>query len=450
MRPAIHRAASGVASLLVLVACLSLAHFPAQTATQKDAPPPTKVKASLNNDEGLYSISFDTLLYGEVVAHLPDDMAAGDAISGTVVATPTGGTPEEKNNNRAALNGYVVELQKSKNSGGRKEALSSTPLSVGNKIKFTAPAAAADKKEKPGELDVVLKTRDGRELSRVAVPLQSAPTDDARPATPAPGDFQLPDIGQDGAVARIDGFFDGDASNTLLYIGDEQVELLAESPRRLLFRVPINVIGATRIALKEGAVEVAGTFRVIAVALSVGKMALSKGETTTLTTAVTGMEGLQNDALLLLQVSGVVQMSGGNTQVIPIRAPDVLPGGRFLLTRTLTASTAGAFGASGIIITKPFNLCLQDDKSGDALLLNTNTGNYSFTQTGGAQGKGTGEVTKKGCERTLTHNAPDRKITAVIDTCRKTGQASLQVSAPKTRFDITDKNTGNNNCAAAK
>ena len=60
---------------------------------------------------GLITTRFDTL-EGTVSVNLPDDVAAGDTISGTVIAEPKGATKDEQAKNEDTLNGYVVEVAK--------------------------------------------------------------------------------------------------------------------------------------------------------------------------------------------------------------------------------------------------------------------------------------------------------------------------------------------------
>jgi hypothetical protein len=54
----------------------------------------------------------------------------------------------------------------------------------------------------------------------------------------------------------------------------------------------------------------------------------------------------------------------------------------------------------------------------------------------------------KGCIITLSHNAPDRRVFARLDACTKTGNASVETTAPKTNINITDKNTADNAVAS--
>lgn len=71
------------------------------------------------NAGGTSTTTFETPK-GKIKVYLPDDMTAGDMISGTVVSEPSGKNEKEKERNADELQGYVVEFanQKSPISGG--------------------------------------------------------------------------------------------------------------------------------------------------------------------------------------------------------------------------------------------------------------------------------------------------------------------------------------------
>ena len=94
-----------------------------------------------------------------------------------------------------------------------------------------------------------------------------------------------------------------------------------------------------------------------------------------------------------------------------------------------------------------FNLCIQDDGSGNLLQINTTTGEYQFTNCGGLTVGGTGTLTKRGSLITLQHNASDRRVMATIDTTTNKATASLQLLSQGRTFSITDRNITNNTCA---
>jgi 6-phosphogluconolactonase len=94
-----------------------------------------------------------------------------------------------------------------------------------------------------------------------------------------------------------------------------------------------------------------------------------------------------------------------------------------------------------------FDICLQDDSSGDTLKFNSATGDYQFTSCGGPVLGGKGSVIKRGSIITLQQNAGDRRVLARLDGSVNKGTASIQVLSLGTTFSITDRNTSNNTCA---
>lgn len=94
-----------------------------------------------------------------------------------------------------------------------------------------------------------------------------------------------------------------------------------------------------------------------------------------------------------------------------------------------------------------YDLCLQDDSSGNLLQINSTTGNYQFTNCSGFTLTGTGALTTRGSTITLQHNSTDRRFIARLDTASKRATASIQLLSQSRTFSITDRNTANNTCA---
>jgi hypothetical protein len=120
-------------------------------------------------------------------------------------------------------------------------------------------------------------------------------------------------------------------------------------------------------------------------------------------------------------------------------------------TVTCTATDASGNSAScGFTVTVGqggFDVCLQDDSDPSRVLLfSTTTGQYLFC-CGARSFSGTGSVIVKGNNVTLSHVAPDRRVTARVDLSSARGSASIQNEAGKTICTITDRNTTNNTCA---
>jgi hypothetical protein len=100
------------------------------------------------------------------------------------------------------------------------------------------------------------------------------------------------------------------------------------------------------------------------------------------------------------------------------------------------------------VTTAGFDICLQDDISGDVLRINSMTGEYQFTKCAGAiVVGGTGKVITKGSILSLQHLSGDRRVIAMIDGAVKRGDASIRVFSRRATFTIMDRNTANNTCS---
>jgi hypothetical protein len=241
-------------------------------------------------------------------------MRAGDTISGTVVVQPT---------SEGSLSRYVVEIAGTGGPASRRV------------FKFVVPAGPA--------MDVVLKNGSRAEVDRAAVPIIGS-------ARTTHYQFALPRIGQNGRPLEIPGRFDGDSSTTRVNVGGVPMPILAESPRKAVIEVPREPAGNTNITITDrGRVGTSG-FRIVGVSLSAPKAQLKKGEKTTLSVRLVGLEGIKNEVALDLETMGVVETEGGNTQRIKIQPIQVQPDGTVTLTRAITGITPGNFTVVATVI----------------------------------------------------------------------------------------------------
>ncbi|HEY3026139.1 MAG TPA: hypothetical protein VGJ55_08325 [Pyrinomonadaceae bacterium] len=422
--------------------------------------------------EGLRIVTFDTL-QGRVIVNLPDDMIAGDTISGTVMAEPKGQTPEERAKNMTVLSGYVIEVQPPKNPDGtsnpkvKAEVTASPP-----QLRITLPPSSTPTPPRTNvssanssRLGITLTNTSGSlsagATTTVPIELVSLSLQSVAPLST----FQLPTMGQQGRPIVIAGPFDGNSSNTGLSYrscvraidcagsGSPWVQgsglIVAESPRQAVFTAPTNVTGPMEIRVNEGTTETKAPYRNIGVNLN-GKTDLIKDERTTLTFQAGGLQGITKPVQFTLESHGVIVMEGGPYQPLVIQPSQVGADGTFTTTRGITGVQTGVWGATATLVTHRFDVCLQDDSvPATVILVNTFSGDYIFTPSGGTSLSGTGTVTRKGCTITLTDSRPDRRVQGNIDPCTKTGSASVQTSppnSPKIKFTITDRNTTNNTC----
>jgi len=479
-------------------------------------PMPTPTVSSTNQlkvatQGGLRVVTFEAKS-GRVLLLLPDDMRAGDTISGTVTADPMGQTEEERAKNLETLNGYTITLWPNPPRKKTGEGVIRLPVKEPSftfslpPIEPPPPGIDPAFRGFPGfnaALGPPIAQSSGNFGAADAFPgtgsvlggilpgvVLATPNIDPSIKTPPSTSFAVPPMGQEGRYVEIQGPFDGNVGNTTLRFGPVGstvqdfekntenvsggfglIRPLAESPRKIVIEGPTNVVGPIQIYIQEGDKKTTGTHRNLGVNLSAPKTNLSRGERTTVTVEVRGLEGLKKDVPLQLDSKGVINMDGGNFQNLTIKPSEVTPEGRYRTDRGITGVQAGGFNVTATVIVRPFDFCLQDDSDPNRLFhFNSFTGDYVFacgggscrptggTQTGQPPGSpaptppinltGTGKMQMKGCIITLSHNAPDRRVFARLDACTRTGDASVETTSPKTKSTITDKNTADNTVAS--
>lgn len=266
---------------------------------------------------------------GRLRVNLPNDMAAGDKISGTIFAEADGRDQREQTRNLGELRGYVIEVEK------QKTAASSSSPATGTPFTLAIPASGAT-------TNLILRDKDGDEVARRTLPIMRQ--------LPVPATIDIPKLGQQGSPLAIGGPFDGDFKNTTVKVGGEDLQKLAESPRQIVAHNTTSHVGVSKCEVTEGSQTATGEIRTLGIALSAPKLDLLKGEQTTLTVTVSGLEGIEGPVPLELEnkSSGVIQMSGGELQRTSI-SPSQVQGGMYTIERTLTGIQRGAFTILGTV-----------------------------------------------------------------------------------------------------
>ena len=287
---------------------------------QKTSSTPLKV------DGGLLRTEIQTK-NGVLMVNLPQDMAAGDTITGTVIAEPAGKTAKEQEQNSDELKGYVVSVADQKSTPGKPYA------------KWLIPAAAGS------VLALLVLDKHGHTVAEPKVPiLTDTPMPPIRTTPPTESDFHLPTIGQAGKPITITGPFAGDATTTNVSVGGQAIPVLAESPREAVAMAP-KATGPSKIEVDEQGVSAVGAYRNVGCKLSAGKTALQVGETEPMSLEVTGLADLKEPISVVLQNNSptVVGVQGGDRQTIQCSAAAVDAEGSFAKTLTLTGRQLGGF-----------------------------------------------------------------------------------------------------------
>jgi hypothetical protein len=120
-------------------------------------------------------------------------------------------------------------------------------------------------------------------------------------------------------------------------------------------------------------------------------------------------------------------------------------------TVTCTATDASGKTATCSFTINAFSFCLQDDSNpGNVVLVNAQTGDFSFCCGGVPISSGRGTLTTRGCNGSIDATKGDRQVHIQWDTAANNGlgegTAYVQKLSNKFICQITDRNMSNNTC----
>jgi len=290
-----------------------------------------EITGEVVTESGLHRANF-RVPQGVIHVNYPDDIAVGDTISGTVYTDPGGKDQKELDRNSSEIGGYVVEMPGQKVNTSDRRFRWSVPV---------LPGSAA--------ISVVLRDRKNKIVSRCDIPV--SPT----PVPPEQGGIDLPTGGQSGAFASAWGSFANPGSETTVTVGGQNADVIAESPRKVVFQTPPNFAGASTIEVRAGSVSAAGPFTLLGIKPSVTARVLTPGQTAVLTLVISGLENLKEPASLVIvnHEPATVSLAGGPVQHLSIEPGTVGAGGTFTLTRTLTGEKGGGYNITAVISRSP-------------------------------------------------------------------------------------------------
>lgn len=197
-----------------------------------------KVRTEIESISAIQKIIFKTGA-GKITVYLPEDILAGDMISGTISTQPAGTSSEDKQANADSLNKYSVEIN-------------NEIISVGNvELKFSIPKSSTG-----GVTYMILRDSNGEEWARNYITYQNTTVDIKNFTAVSPWEFQSPKIGRSANPSVIKGPFDGNFGTTSIMVGNKTVKKIAESPRAFIFENPNSPIGNMDLLLNERGVGV--------------------------------------------------------------------------------------------------------------------------------------------------------------------------------------------------
>lgn len=290
-------------------------------------------------ENGLEVLTFERP-QGKILVYLPEDLAPGDTISGTVTTMPNGsGSARDKND--AILRGTVVTV------GGQ--------VGVGRDslFKWLIPTTALL------AVPVAVATAGAPPTASVDVPVAFGATGQGGPVTVDPiVNFAKP--------IAIKGSFDGDLANTKVsYVDGSPGVVLAESPRSMVFVSTNPQTGPTSFTVSEAGKETQLKSNCVRLELQASKLNLLQGESTQLRVKVTGLQGLEpEDFPIPLELRNltpsIIRIEGESSHMVSTELRYTMVGrnGEAQLTYAVAGIGNGAFVVRGVL----FNVSLHDAK----------------------------------------------------------------------------------------
>ncbi len=262
---------------------------------------------------------------GEISLYAPDKYAAGDTISGKLMAEPSGKTGKIQAKNAKLLDQYSVEVAGVKTGIGNGWAT------------WTVPDAK--------DFTVTLLNEKGKRVDSIQIPVHDEGLGKKTQ------DFQCPKILQAGHAFPIMGQYNGVSDDTFVRVGDEELQKLAESPRVIVVEPPPQQTGEMEITVTEGNVTKTFKTRNISVLLHADDLHLKRGQTTNFTVTVKGLEELEERLPLFVTNHSreTVNLEGEGTVWIEPSAVNS-EDGSFVFESSILAYSSGSFRITATVI----------------------------------------------------------------------------------------------------
>ena len=95
-----------------------------------------------------------------------------------------------------------------------------------------------------------------------------------------------------------------------------------------------------------------------------------------------------------------------------------------------------------------FDRCVQDDNNGSLLVFNSVTGEYRFSHCKkNVVIEGRGTVSSSSCKIRIVDDRRNRRLSALVNVCTRTGSMTLNAVSLGKTFTISDSNITDNYCA---
>lgn len=190
---------------------------------------------------------------GEATVYLPQDMRAGDRVSGSIIGAQKSVCVEAGNAHCDCETGVLT---------------------------FEVPSGAAS-------LPVKITDAHNNVIATVVAPLRTGDRSQ-------PGGFHVAPVVQEGGAIYVSGPFDGDRKNTTVEIDGRSAGVIGETPRGLMVSAPAGY-GAHKIEILEGNVRHAGQVNLVGLRMITPER-IRRGKKGEVILEVRGLEGMADSA----------------------------------------------------------------------------------------------------------------------------------------------------------
>ena len=246
---------------------------------------------------------------------LPPNLRVGEVVSGQI-RVAVAGLPEKREKYREQLSHYQIQV------GDQR-----FPFQEGS---FTVELPNA------GQLPLKLLNRRGKSKADAFILLDQGERTKVE-------QFIAPPFCASGKAFHIAGPFDGQLSNTHLHINSEPLAILQESSQGLVAACP-QTLGAGQLELREGSTFRIPQFHVLGFEFNIAQDALTKGNTTTATVRISGLENFDHPLGLWVHNSDPtsVRIDGEPEGQLLRFSPEAWIHGSIERTFSLTAKKVGS------------------------------------------------------------------------------------------------------------
>jgi hypothetical protein len=291
-------------------------------------------------NSGLQVIKIKTI-QGTVTVNLPEQIHAGDVISGSVIAEANVQTDSKLSKKKQRENAQVLEQFNA-------QTINIFGQIITPKDQFFSINIPLD--INPEKANCFVKDHDNQALACSFLNISKEPR-----VNPTNQTLSLPTYFRSGYYERVSGLFDGNAQNTGVFMNESPLHIVAESPACMIISIPENLHGTSELQIFEKDWGFDESVQIINLIMEVGKTDLKKGESTNMQVSILGVDNLTQPLQAHIENLSPTQieLNGGNLQTLEI-TDALTSNGLYHNTYTITALLPGGYTILGEVNEAPY------------------------------------------------------------------------------------------------